>query len=197
MNEEELSQTIHKHRDELAPLLEFCPRIEKLVDVAHCIEIQRFVHSFGVKWEKRAACKSLGESLPSEQGLYMFVWTPEFKFEFDTGGKECIQWIVYVGKAGVADGKNDNIKSRYLNEYRRHIGNDPSSLWDTKLVDSREQRLKRYLNLWPLHFWYLPLNGSTTRDIELAEKQLIRLFNPPLNVTHTRRLRPSKPEPAF
>lgn len=197
MNQDELLQTIHKHRDELAPLLEFCPRIEKLVDLDHCVQIQTFVHSQGAKWERRSAVPSLGESLPNEQGVYMFVWTPNFKFEFDNGRCEAINWIVYVGKAGVVDGKSDTIKNRYLSEYRHYVGCNPSLLWDSTVTECRKQRLERYLNLWPLSFWYLPLGGTPQRDIELAERQLIRLFNPPLNINHTRRLRPNKPEPAF
>jgi hypothetical protein len=196
MNESELNQTIHKHRDELATLLEFCPRIEKLVDIDHCEQIQKFIHSHGSKWEKRSAISSLGDSLPNEQGVYMFVWTPKFSFEFDTGIVEPINWIVYVGKAGINDGKNDTIKSRYISEYRHYLGCNPSMLWDSKAIECREQRLKKFLNLWPLSFWYLPLGETTPREIELAERQLIRLFNPPLNVVHTRRLRPNKPEPA-
>jgi hypothetical protein len=197
MNESELNQTIHKHRDELAPFLEFCPRIEKLVDLDHCLQIQQFVHNQGSKWEKRYATRSLGDSLPNEQGVYMFVWTPKFSFEFDNGLSEPINWIVYVGKAGVVDGKNATIKSRYLSEYKYYVGCDPNLLWDSTSTECREERLKKYLNLWPLSFWYLPLGGIPPKDIELAERQLIRLFNPPLNVTHSRRLRFTKTEPAF
>lgn len=197
MNEYELNQTIHKHRDELASTLEFSPRIEKLVDLEHCQQIQKFVHGQGIKWERRPALASLGHSLPNERGLYMFVWTPKFAFEFDTGTKEAVNWILYVGKAGITDGKCDTIKNRYMSEYRHYVGCNPSSLWESVIVENREQRLKKYLNLWPLHFWYMPLSSATNQDIELAERQLIRLFNPPLNITHTRRLRPSKSEPAF
>lgn len=197
MNEAERGQLIHKHRDELASMLEFCPRIEKLVDTEHCSQIQNFLHGFGAKWERRPAQRALGESLPNEQGLYMFVWTPKFEFQFDTGKSDPIHWIVYVGKAGIVDGKCDTIKSRFQSEYKYYVGCDSAALWDSTPTENREQRLKKYLNLWPLNFWYMPLGGVPVKDIELAERQLIRLFNPPLNVTHTRRLRPSKSEPAF
>lgn len=197
MNLDEFKAVVSTHRDEYASVLEFQPRIEKLVDVDHCRSLQNFVHGFGSKWERRNATSTLGDNLPSVQGIYMFVWTPSFEYVFDTGHRESINWILYIGKAGVVDGKFDTIKNRYITEYRRYLGCNLSSLWDTSTVETRDQRLKRYLNLWPLFYWYLPLPGTDPKEIELAEKQLIRIYNPPLNILHTRRLRPLKSEPAF
>lgn len=197
MNNEELKNLVHKHRDEYAAVLEFFPRIEKLVDGDHCKEIEKFVHSHGAVWEKQSATSDLSDVLPKEKGIYMFVWMPAFNFCFGGSKKEASIWILYVGKAGVDDGTHDTIRNRYQSEYRKYIAADQTLLWDDSPHETRELRLKKFLNLWPLQFWYLPLGGVSNKNIELIEKQLIRLFNPPLNTIHTRRLRPSKTEPAF
>ncbi|TWT50976.1 hypothetical protein Pla22_37200 [Rubripirellula amarantea] len=197
MNDEEFISAVHRHRDEPAACLEFQPRIEKLVDFEHCRQICDFVHGFEAKWERHVATSSLHTTLPRERGVYMFVWRPPFEFAFDPNGKECVNYILYVGKAGIENGTTDTIRDRYYSEYRKFVNCDPNTLWDRTADTTREQRLRKFLNLRPLEFWMLPLPLIDAKEIELVERQLIRVFNPPINRTHGTRLRPSKPEPAF
>jgi len=197
MNDRELNAIIHKHRDEAAAILEFAPRIEKLIDADHCEQISRFVHSHDAKWERRLAFPKLFESLPTVRGVYMFVWKPRFEFIFDPFEKYSPSWILYVGKAGIDGGSTDTIRHRYQSEYSKYVAKDCSRLWDTTPEKTREEKLCKFLTLRPLEFWFLPLITVAAKEIDLIERQLIRLFNPPVNKAHGARLRPNKPEPAF
>jgi hypothetical protein len=104
--------------------------------------------------------------------------------------------VLYIGKAGIEDGKFDTIKSRYSSEYSKYVGGDIGCLWDDKPAIEREQKLARYLTLRPLEYWFLPI--PTTKDIPLLERKLVRLLKPPLNNQHSGpRIKPGKTVPAF
>lgn len=197
MNEGEFRDRIHKFRGEVAGELTFEPSIELLLDSDFCQGIDRIVHAVGgTRWERRVAVEDLGNSLPDVRGLYLFVWRPSFQFRFAAEPfSERLSWILYVGKAGIEGGQSDTIRHRYLVEYRKYVGGDPSQLWDTKDAN-RAQRLATYLTLRPLEYWFLPLEEP--RDVEVLERKLLRMFRPPLNRQYGGpRMRPGKPEPAF
>lgn len=196
MNDQEFEQVLAKYRDEAAPLLEFYPYVEHLIDSNYCKCLDKIIHAADVRWERRKAVENLGVSLPEVKGLYMFVWAPDFCFRFDgQAAAERIYWVLYVGKAGTQDGTHDTIKHRYLTEYSKYVGKDPSGLWNRQPAVSREERLSRFLTLRPLEYWFLPLTKES--DIELFEKKLIRMLQPPLNRQHGPKIRPGKPVPAF
>ncbi len=197
VNEEEFILLLHKFRDEPAVRLNFTPSIELLIDSRFCKGLDKLIcPQGGPKWERRQAVETLGASLPDERGLYMFVWRPEFVFRFAAApDTERFCWALYVGKAGIEEGKNDTIRTRYLSEYAKYVGRDASCLWADPPPADREQRLSRYLTLRPLEYWFLTL--STVRDIELFERKLIRLLQPPLNFQHGPKIRPGKTIPAF
>lgn len=196
MNDEEFTLLVHKFRDEAAHVLSFTPCIEKLIDSEHCNQIGSLMHRNGARWEHRKATNTLHESLPKVKGIYMFVWMPCLTLKFDPNEEiRPMTFVLYVGKAGIADGTQDTIKSRYQSEYSKYVARDASSLWDEQVADTREERLARYLTLRPLEYWFLQIEH--VRDIVLIEKQLIKLLRPPLNSQHGLRLRPGKPEPAF
>ncbi len=196
MNDQEFTQLLHKFRDERASILEFCPRIELLMDTQFCKGLDKIIHGSGEKWERKKAVKELGASLPELKGLYMFVWKPDFIIRFAAAPEvEQFCWVLYVGKAGTEEGKNDTIKDRYQREYSSYVGKDASCLWESHAPLARENRLSRFLTLRPLEFWFLPV--ADVRDILILERKLIRLLGPPLNQQHGPKIRPGKTVPAF
>jgi len=195
MNDQEFRELLQKYRDEPASVLAFQPSIELLIDSHHCQAINSFLHQPGILWERKKAVDSLGNSLPDSPGLYMFVWRPELTLRFANTETERFGWVVYIGKAGTEEGRRDTIKQRYVSEYSKFVGKDPSCLWDTSPVEDRESRLARYLTLRPLEYWFLTMQD--VREIQLLEKRLIKLLRPPLNLQHGVKLRPGKTVPAF
>lgn len=195
MNEQEVGDVLHKFREEAASILQFQPSIELLMDSAFCQGLDRIIHKPGLMWEKRKATDGLGASLPDMPGLYMFVWRPEFTLRFDAGYTERFAWVLYIGKAGKEEGKTDTIRHRYVGEYSKYVGRDPSCLWDSHAAKDREDRLSRYLTLRPLEYWFLTVDD--VRDILILERKLIRLLRPPLNQQHGPKVRLGKPVPAF
>ena len=195
MNDQEFRDLLQIYRDEPASILQFQPSVELLIDSQHCQAINSVLHSPGTMWERKKAVDVLGQSLPDSPGLYMFVWRPELTLKFVNSETERFAWVIYVGKAGTEDGKRDTIKQRYVSEYSKYVGKNPSSLWDSSVVENREARLTRYLTLRPLEYWYLTM--LDIREILLLEKRLIKLLRPPLNMQHGVKLRPGKPVPAF
>jgi hypothetical protein len=148
MNDQEFEQVLAKYRDEPAPILEFHPYVEHLLDSGYCKHLDRIIHESEARWERRKAVDNLGASLPDVKGIYMFVWTPDFCFRFDTQPtSERTNWVQYVGKAGTQTGTHDTIKNRYIDEYHKYVGKDPSGLWSREPAVTREERLSRYLTL--------------------------------------------------
>jgi hypothetical protein len=196
MNDSEFIQLLHKFRDEPATSLLFQPAIELLIDDEFCKGVDKAIHDAGVKWERRTAVDGLGDSLPDERGLYMFVWRPQLMFRFDSmPATERLSWTLYIGKAGTEEGTQDTIRNRYRSEYRKYVGKDASCLWDQTTPVDREQRLARFLTLRPLEYWFLTMRN--VRDILILERKLIRLLRPPLNQQHGVKIRPGKTIPAF
>jgi len=194
MNEQDLTDLLHKFRDEVASSLQFQPSIELLMDNQFCSSIVRQVHKTGILWERKIAVDSLGYSLPDVTGLYMFVWRPTLEFRFDASREaERLCWILYIGKAGTEGGSKDTIRNRYLSEYSKYVGKDPSCLWDQRTPTSREDRLARYLTLRPLEYWFLEIDHIP--DIPILERKLIRMMQPPLNRHHGPKIRLGKPVP--
>lgn len=188
MNDQEFVELLCKFRGEAASNLEFKPSIDDLINSTECLNFQKILHPSGTRWERMKAVDGLGSMLPAERGLYMFVWRPELTLQFsDDSSPERFFWVLYVGKAGKEDGTADTIRNRYSTEYSKYVGKDPSCLWDSHAASKREDRLARYLTLRPLEFWYLTM--TNVPDIQLFEKKLIRILQPPLNIQHGPKLR--------
>jgi hypothetical protein len=195
LNDEEFRLALAKFRGVETRPLQFQPSVGCLIDINHCIEISKILHNVGARWERNIATPTLGSSLPTEKGIYMFVWCPSLTLEFETSPHTFRpSWVLYVGKAGVEGGTHDTIQHRYQSEYCKYVGSDPSCLWDEPAVDDRETRLARYLSVRPLEHWFLPLKN--TKEISSIERTLIRMFNPPVNRQHGRKLRATTTEPA-
>ena len=194
-NKDEYNLTLQKFRDVEPQALHFLPSVSRLIDIDHCEAISKMLHNVGARWERSAATATLGDSLPEERGLYMFVWCPKLTLEIENpNGTFSPSWVLYVGKAGVEGGTQDTIKHRYVSEYSRYVSGDPSCLWEQASVDDRHSRLGRYLALRPIEYWFLPL--SKPAEISHLERNLIRILNPPVNRQHGAKLRATITEPA-
>ena len=148
------------------------------------------------KWEVRRAIPSLWTSLPSCSGLYMFVYRTPLSFECANDAMVEPRWVLYVGRAGNRD-KPGSLKQRYREEYHRYVGGHPEALWNSEKPDTRADRLKKYLTIYPLEYWFCSVNDH--RDVVALEDRLIKLFSPPLNDKSRLRLKPlkSQQQPAF
>jgi|GEM_PF-2055830 len=191
MTDSEFKSVLLKFRGESAGELPFAPCIESLIDDEYCQHITGMLEGEDMHWERKKAVPGLGQSLPDSPGLYMFVWQPKFKLRVALDERIALHWILYVGKAGGSVG-GGNIRNRYLNEYSKYVGKDPSCLWEKQDTTKRELVLARYLTLQPLEFWFLTV--SNANEIELMERKLIKLLRPPLNIQHGTKLRAGKSE---
>ena len=177
------------------PTLAFDVRLSYLLDKEHCQQISKSVERYGGYWEIRKATSSLWKQLPSKSGIYMFVWVPDLAMRLaQESSRIDLKWILYVGRAGDVDSSN-TIKERYRAEYSKYVGGDPSILWEESAPKTREERLKRYLTLSPMQYWYLEVEEK--RHLPKIEKQLIKLFSPPLNRQGGPRIKTGKPIEAF
>ena len=202
LSTQQFNRLLVKFRDETTHPISFEPCLERLMDSSECLALTEILHGEGLKWERKPATSTLWSMLPDERGIYMFVWCPDLTFRFESPQDiaatdyERLRWVLYVGKAGVEEGKSDTLKQRYRSGYSKYVGQDPSPLWNRRPAENtrREELLARYLTVRPLEFWYLLFEDP--EDIRMLEKRLIKTLNPPLNKQHGRRLIPGKPEPA-
>ncbi|WP_142392574.1 hypothetical protein [Mycobacterium sp. 3519A] len=195
---EALKQALERHLDEEPPRLDFSVPLDRLADSAHCKTLSDdILRAAPNGWEMVKATQSAWQKIPPTPGLYMFVWQPAFELTVATSShaRRTFPFILYVGKAG--DGKNRNtLRSRYKGEYSKLVARDPERLWGKNALNTREDRLQRYLNLAPLWFWYCEVEEAAS--IDSLERRLFALFAPPLNTSGSPRLRAvGKPKPAF
>jgi hypothetical protein len=190
-----MARAVALNKDEPPATIAFRPPFQLLLDVEHCLAWSSELEAAGQSWEVRMATPELWRHLPAAAGLYMFVWRPQFSFRVATPQvrDEAFGWILYVGKTGADDSKA-TFRSRYKGEYSRLVGGDPSQLFESSVPNNRAARMRRYLTLRPLEFWFTEF-GDKTR-INQVERQLIRSFSPPLNDAHAL-LRKVSQEPAF
>lgn len=195
---EAFARAIERHRDEEPPRLNFSVPLDRLTDSGHCETLVEDLRREGPGgWETLKATATAWRKIPSSTGIYMFVWYPAFAIDIATSSltPQSFPWILYVGKAG--DGTNKStLRSRYKGEYAKLVGANPDHLWQKEPTQTRDQRLRRYLNLVPLQYWYCTIDNHDV--IESLEKRLFALFSPPLNALGSPRLRAAgKPKPAF
>lgn len=136
------------------------------------------LQAHGSQWIKCEANESAIGLLPDCHGLYMFVWRvgPEVLCESLPGVKN-FRYVLYVGKVGPTGG--NTIRKRFQAEYLKYIKGSPDSLWFDKF-DSREDRLRRLLQLRPLEVWACRQQGDV-RHITQWEGDLVEMFSPPGN----------------
>jgi hypothetical protein len=162
--------------------LEISFPLDLAIDKPWCEQTSRAIAG-RTKWEICEATETLAEQLPDRPGLYVFVWRIPFAFPSAKLANHYFRVAIYIGQAGGKDTGN-TLKSRYQQEYSSLVSRHPQALWDTQAND-RISRLRRYLNLRDLEFWYHEVIQS---DLLLAfEESLIKLFNPPGNSQFTGR----------
>jgi len=198
MSDDCLKRALDRHRDDDPPRLEFSVPLDRLMESSYCKELAGDLQQAAPDgWEIVKATQTAWRSIPASSGLYIFVWYPKFEIQAanPSASHTTFPWVLYVGKAGDSVNKS-TLKSRYRGEYARFVGKDPEVLWSKSPTMSREDRLRRFLSIVPLQFWYCVIEDGST--IDALEKRLYNLFAPPLNKAGSRRLRAvGKPSPAF
>jgi hypothetical protein len=171
--------TIYQYDEAQGLSLCFLPN--RLVNEKYCNSLSdKILKKCSGNWEKYNATPMLANSLPDKRGIYMFVWRLYFPFVFDDNTLH-IRLILYIGKAGDNFG-NSTIKSRYRGEYSKYVKSDAEIIWKKSKLDTRSERLSKYLNLHDLEYWFLVMdNCDNLSEISNLENELIKLFNPPAN----------------
>ncbi len=193
-----LTAALVRRKYEPMPPIEMVLPLSDLVDGTFCAAVSEELHKDGRRWEVRKATPELWEQLPLKGGLYMFVLVPALTLKRAHPERdEQLRYALYVGKAGSRPGLTSSLRSRYKEEYRYYLGQDPDLLWSRVAGPKRrEDVLRKYLNLHPLEYWYLEI--ADREAIDRMEKSLIKLLNPPLNFQGKTKLRPAgKAVPAF
>ncbi len=188
---------LDRHIDDDPPRLDFSVPIDRLIDIDHCETLSTDIQQAAPDgWEVVKATKSAWRMIPASPGLYMFVWHPTLGLKVAASGhRKTFPYVLYVGKAG--DGRNrSNLKARYKTEYAHLVASDPEILWDGNPANTRESRLRRYLALRPLQFWYCAIDDGSV--IANLERRIFSVISPPLNSAGSPRLRATgKSQPAF
>jgi hypothetical protein len=168
---------------------------DDLIDAPFCRSLTEELALGDRAWEVHLATPDLWQQLPESPGLYMFVLTPQLRLRrAHPQGFSMLPRTLYVGKAGSTDG-NGSLKARYRSEYQHYVCRDPERLWEEIVVSDRKALMRKYLNVAPLHYWYLEIAERDT--IRRLETSLIKLLNPPLNSQGVTKMRISPPVPAF
>lgn len=169
---------------------------QDIIDEKFCKSVSQELAKDGRAWEVRRATSALWEQIPETPGLYMFVLTSHLRLKMAYPESEAtLPRALYVGKAGSSNGSG-TLRARYRAEYKNYVCCDPDRLWEETASSDRKAVLRKYLNLWPLHYWYLEIAERET--IGRLETSLIKLLNPPLNAQGVTKMRPVGPAvPAF
>ena len=194
--ENRIRDSLLRHRDEDPIPLSFELSITHLMDAKGCSLLTQDLKASCSSWECESATPELGTLLPHCGGLYMFVWHPQLVLARMTGNSECEhdqRYVLYVGKA--SGGQDATIRDRYQSEYKQFVCQDPEQLWNKGLTAGRRDRLKKYLCLWPLEFWYT--EAKVLSSIDNLERRLIKMLSPPLNCQRKPRYKFAKPKSAF
>lgn len=151
--------------------------LTNILDKRWCAEMSRSIMK-QFKWTVCEATSALHETLPSRMGLYMFVWKLPFPMPCTKFTDHHFRTIVYIGHAGGKSTEN-TLQKRYRQEYAAIVGGHPESLWGPE-PKTREEKLRRFLNLRDLEFWYHE-HLSDWELLEVFENELISIYNPPAN----------------
>jgi hypothetical protein len=162
--------------------------LQDLLNAEFCKNVTQELAVGGRAWEVQRATPELWQQIPDRPGLYMFVFNPHLRLKMAHPETEtALPRALYVGRAGSASGSG-TLRARYRTEYKNYVCCDPDRLWEDVSGNERKHLLRKYLNLWPLQYWYLEIAERET--IARLEKGLIKLLNPPLNYQGTAKLRP-------
>lgn len=189
------NRILAKNRNKDAPPLTFNFPPTLCLDQGYCEALSEELCIIGQEWEILPATPETYQRIPDQCGIYLFVWNPHFKLRSENGNHDLRQ-VLYVGKANAT---HSTLRSRYKQEYSKIIHSDLAVFWSSNDPKNREERLKKYLNLDVLEYWFLAVE-NTTAIIDDLESDLIKLLLPPAN-SHSKnrviRAKPEKPKTAF
>jgi hypothetical protein len=186
-----------RYRDEPSPVLHVDWALSRLLDRRSCGVLAQDLREMASPWEVFNATANLGDMLPDDPGLYMFVWRPPFEFQVDSDSRPgSITQVLYVGQAGASsqNGAGNSLRARFK-DYVKHLEASPEGVWQGDFAMRRASVLSRCLTLRPLEYWCAVVSDRT--KIALLEDRLIKLLNPPANLNRGPRLRAQPPVPAF
>ena len=167
-----------------------------LLDRPRCRMIQLLVSRAAVDgaWEVLPATLASASSVPRCPGIYMFVWSPALSLmRSEPHQNEQLRFILYVGKAGGNDSAS-TLQTRFRS-YTSYFGSNPELLWSTEPLRSRSSRMKCFLSLEPLEYWFLACDSAS--NIDEIEARLLSVLNPPINKKKEPILRARAPRKAF
>lgn len=193
--QQQLQAAFTRRKHDPLPSLQLVLPLSELMDLAFCASLSTELKKEDRAWEVKNATPELWNQIPQTSGVYMFVLKPPFTLQMASTEKAvCLRYTLYVGKAGSRPGSS-SLRSRYKSEYRNYVCQNPDHLWDLPEPHRREEMLRKYLNLYPLEYWYLEIQEIET--IDRIEKHLIKVLNPPLNSQGRVKLKAGRPRPAF
>lgn len=183
-SDDALRRAVQLHHDATWASLTFRPSLVRLLDDTHCQAISDALRDLGTAWEIRRAVPDLYLQLPDTSGLYMFVWRPMFQLKCarDSGTHD-FPWVLYVGQAG-GGSSNATLRERYRGGYSQALMGDPNNLFSSQTPSNRDERIRRYLRVRPLEFWWTEI--TDVRKMVQLEKRLIGMLQPPLNEQHNK-----------
>lgn len=190
-------RSVIRHRTEAGPSLDIRLGIAPMLDVPAHRVLQDDLEKHASLWEHALAVESLGDALPDEAGLYMFVWRPSISLAMADDTRIGFHQVLYIGQAGGSGQRGNTLRNRYR-DYKKHLRGNPEHLWTEKPPTTRAGRLTHYLALRPLEFWFATVEDRA--KIKNLEARLINLYNPPLNNQNRPKLRgrlSSIPQPAL
>ena len=185
-----LERILARHKTDPSPYLGLEVPLQLWLDLAHVRHLATDLdEAMPDGLEVRRATESAHKSIPSEPGLYFFIWAPVSQDDLPHSSQEASallsltypQFVLYVGQAGASTAGNggQTLRSRYQNEYRHLVGANPECFWDPQPKRTRQELLRHWLALQPLEYWF----GVVPDRSRIAglEKRLIHLFRPPGN----------------
>ncbi|MEV1046059.1 hypothetical protein [Streptomyces sp. NPDC049916] len=190
-------RSVIRHRAEVGPSLDIQLGIAPMLDVPAHRVLQDDLEEHPSLWEHALAVESLGDALPDEAGLYMFVWRPSISLAMADDTRSSFHQVLYIGQAGGSGQRGNTLRNRYK-DYKKHLRGNPEHLWTEEPPTTRVGRLTHYLALRPLEFWFATVEDRA--KIKNLEARLITLYNPPLNNQNRPKLRArlsSVPQPAL
>jgi hypothetical protein len=180
MPEQALRKSILDHFGKRAPSVVFEIPPDRLVNKEYCENLSDEIFK-KLKWEVLLASQSIVDRIPETPGLYMFIWKPYFKLSIEKGDYE-FRYVLYIGQA---NSDTSNLRTRFRSDYIDFIKSYSDSIWDKVEPNNREQRLKKYLNLWELEYWFCSItNREDLEKIDKLEIELIETLGPLINDMH-------------
>ena len=196
--ERRVREALARNRDRPSINLSFDFPINWQIDLELSETLAKDLKTHGAAWEILRATPDLASSIPPKHGVYMFVYRSHLKLQVaDQSAHPLdhpITWVLYVGRAG-SSASERTLRDRYKTEYCKYITGEIENLWSDHPNNQRTAKLKKYLNLWPLEYWFLTIEDRNT--IEGLENRLIKLFAPPLNSNSKLSVTKGVPKPAF